>query len=271
MVNNADFAWLPTKRSCSCPDGKLNCLSRRQLNELSSTVIDVKVRERWKEKHSGRFISQVPAKFIALFSHTNESVLDPFCGSGTTNVEAKRAGRNSIGIDINPFSVEIANQRIAALECSSKTRHDVFQGDCVDVMSRIPPAAVDLVVTSPPYFDVIDYKDNHVAQLGNVHVYPEFLDKMELVFKKICSVLKPGGHLVVVTQDVYRKRVKCPLHADYIFICRAIGFESISTQVYMLNYSNSGRGIVWGYPKSYYPKNGHEFIVIFQKLRQSEN
>lgn len=261
-----DFSWLPTKRTCSCADGRLNCLSRAELIELGSTVIDIKPRQRWHEHHGGRFIPRVPEKFVKLFTHPGETVLDPFCGSGTTNVEAKRLNRNSIGIDINPYSTDMTMQRLAELDSpvESGTRHEIVQGNCVEIMTQIPEATIDLVVTSPPYFDVVDYQDGHEEQWGNIHDYPAFLDKMRLAFAAIHRAMRPGGYVVVVTQDVYKKYAKCPLHADYIFICRALGFEVISTQVYILNYSTGGR-LVYGYPRSYYPKNDNEFIVIFKK------
>jgi DNA modification methylase len=266
-----NFSWLPTKRTCTCPDGKLNCLTRAELIKLGSTVIDVKPRQRWREKHGGRFIPQVPKRFITLFTHPGETVLDPFCGSGTTNVEAKRLGRNSVGIDVNSYSTNMTLHRLAELDMQmverSNTRHEIVQGNCVEIMKQISEESVDLIVTSPPYFDVVDYKDNHPEQWGNIHEYPVFLNKMELAFQKMNKVLKPGGYVVVVTQDVYKKYAKCPLHADYIFICRQLGFEVVSTQVYILNYSTGGR-LVYGYPKSYYPKNDNEFIVIVRKLNE---
>jgi DNA modification methylase len=194
--------------------------------------------------------------------------LDPFCGSGTTNVVAKQLGRNSIGIDINRYSVELTLHRLEQLNWSGEalpaTKHQIVQGNCVEVLAKIPPNSIDLIVTSPPYFDVVDYKDNDPEQWGNIHDYQIFLEKMALAFEKLYRTLKHAGHLVVVTQDVYKRYAKCPLHADYILICRNLGFEVISTQVYILNYSTGGR-LVYGYPKSYYPKNDHEFIVIFRK------
>ncbi len=261
-----DFSWLPTKRTCACPDGKLNCLTRAELIKFGSTVIDLKPRQRWKEKHGGRFIPQVPEKFITLFTHPGEIVLDPFCGSGTTNVEAKRLKRNSVGIDINPYSTGMTLHRLAELDMleKSSTRHEIVQGNCVEVMEQIPKESIDLIVTSPPYLDVVDYNNNHPEQWGNIHDYPAFLDKMKLAFEKMYRVTKPDGYVVVVTQDIYKRYAKCPLHADYIFICRTMGFEVISTQVYILNYSTGGR-LVYGYPKSYYPKNDNEFIDIFKK------
>jgi site-specific DNA-methyltransferase (adenine-specific) len=42
-------------------------------------------------------------------------VLDPFMGSGTTAIVAKKLGRNYLGIELNPKYIEIANKRIAAV------------------------------------------------------------------------------------------------------------------------------------------------------------
>ena len=47
-------------------------------------------------------------------------VLDPFCGSGTTAVVAKKLGRNYIGIDLNPEYCEIAKRRLEKIEKSLK-------------------------------------------------------------------------------------------------------------------------------------------------------
>jgi hypothetical protein len=50
---------------------------------------------------------------------TPTTVLDPFCGSGTTGVAATRLGRNFIGIELNPEYVAMANNRIDA--CNAQT------------------------------------------------------------------------------------------------------------------------------------------------------
>lgn len=52
-----------------------------------------------------KFIPQIPNLMIRRFSQRNETVFDPFCGSGTTLVEAKLLGRNSLGVDIHPLGV----------------------------------------------------------------------------------------------------------------------------------------------------------------------
>jgi site-specific DNA-methyltransferase (adenine-specific) len=47
-----------------------------------------------------------------LFSFAGDTVLDPFTGTGTTNLAALRAGRNSIGCDIEPEYLSIAAERL---------------------------------------------------------------------------------------------------------------------------------------------------------------
>ena len=53
--------------------------------------------------YPARFIPQIPKYFIREFMQNSYSLLDPFCGCGTTLVEAELAGYNSYGIEINPF------------------------------------------------------------------------------------------------------------------------------------------------------------------------
>ncbi|AQQ72076.1 Modification methylase PvuII [Limihaloglobus sulfuriphilus] len=51
------------------------------------------------KNHSAAFPQALPEWFIKLFTKTGDTVLDPFMGSGTTNIVANRMSRNSIGID----------------------------------------------------------------------------------------------------------------------------------------------------------------------------
>lgn len=55
-------------------------------------------------KYPTRYISAVPRFAIHAYSHAGDTVLDPFCGSGTTAIEAMLLGRNAISIDIDPFA-----------------------------------------------------------------------------------------------------------------------------------------------------------------------
>ena len=52
------------------------------------------------KNHSAAFPEELPEWFIKLFTKRGDTVLDPFMGSGTTNIVAQRMNRNSIGIEI---------------------------------------------------------------------------------------------------------------------------------------------------------------------------
>lgn len=55
-------------------------------------------------KYPAKFFPELPRWFIKRFSNKSDTILDPFAGSGTTNVEALLNERNSVGIDVDPFS-----------------------------------------------------------------------------------------------------------------------------------------------------------------------
>ena len=263
VFTEENFDWLPSSRTCDCDGKRLNCLDRKETYELGSTVLNVQKRQVWKDPHPARFIPELPEKYIKLFSHRGETVLDPFCGSGTTNLVASQLGRNSVGIDVNPYSTGLTTRRLREQE-ENGTRHQVVTGDTRRVMGSIPDVSIDLIVTSPPYFDVVDYDHDDEDQLGNLHDYDMFLDAMEEAFGEMLRVLRPGRYAVINTQDLFKKAAKCPIHSDYIQIMRGLGFEISNVNVYILNYSTGGR-LVFGYPKSYYPKNDHEYIIIVRR------
>ena len=62
-----------------------------------------------------KFVPQIPQILINTLSTPGSTVMDPFSGSGTTLVEAKLAGRHSIGIDINPISLLISKTKTTIL------------------------------------------------------------------------------------------------------------------------------------------------------------
>ncbi len=66
--------------------------------------------------HPAAFPEELPHRLIKLFSFPGDSVLDPFAGSGTTCAVAKKLGRRSIGIDIDPNFCEVTAKR-----CSQTT------------------------------------------------------------------------------------------------------------------------------------------------------
>ena len=66
-------------------------------------------------KYPAKFFPELPRWLIKRYSQENDWVLDPFAGSGTTNVEALLSRRNSVGIDVNPFSRFISEVKVTPL------------------------------------------------------------------------------------------------------------------------------------------------------------
>lgn len=59
-------------------------------------------------RYSGKFIPQIAARAISLLTEPGDLVVDPYCGSGTTLVEAALLNRRAVGVDLNPLAVLIA-------------------------------------------------------------------------------------------------------------------------------------------------------------------
>ena len=66
------------------------------------------------KQHPAPFPLELATRLIRMFSFTEDTVLDPFCGSGTTMVAALRTGRNSIGVEIDPEYCRMAARYLKA-------------------------------------------------------------------------------------------------------------------------------------------------------------
>ncbi len=156
-----------------------------------------------------------------------------------------------------------------------ETNHRIILGDARR-MAAIQDESVHLVVTSPPYFDLIEYPDG-AGQLGHVHDYARFLEELDRVWKECLRVLIPGGRLCIVVGDVCRARRRfgkhevIPLHADVLVRCRQSGYEGLAT-IFWHKIANAstevgGPGAALGKP--YEPngvvKNDVEFILRLKK------
>jgi site-specific DNA-methyltransferase (adenine-specific)/site-specific DNA-methyltransferase (cytosine-N4-specific) len=68
------------------------------------------------KNHSAAFPQELPEWFIKLFTKENDTVLDPFMGSGTTLSVANRMKRNSIGIEIVPEYYKMVKEQLKPVE-----------------------------------------------------------------------------------------------------------------------------------------------------------
>ena len=65
-----------------------------------------------QDKHLAVFPEEIPRRLIKMFSFVGDTVLDPFLGSGTTSLAARKLGRNSIGYEINPDFLPLIKEKL---------------------------------------------------------------------------------------------------------------------------------------------------------------
>jgi len=82
--------------------------AQRQASKISKDEFNQWFQQIWNipgastKQHPAPFPMELAIRLVRMFSFTSDTVLDPFCGSGTTMIAALRTGRNSIGVEIEP-------------------------------------------------------------------------------------------------------------------------------------------------------------------------
>jgi len=114
---------LPTKRDRSVKQQSY----KHKLIDLLSEDLDFHDQDGRFASHNfhafpAKFPPQLPRKFITHLTDVGEVVLDPMLGSGTTILEAFLAGRASVGFDIDPLALRIAQVKVTPLDASSILR-----------------------------------------------------------------------------------------------------------------------------------------------------
>lgn len=64
--------------------------------------------------HIAKFPVELPGRLIRMYTFWGETVLDPFLGSGTTSLAAKRYGRNSVGVELNAEFLPTIKRKLGA-------------------------------------------------------------------------------------------------------------------------------------------------------------
>ena len=155
-----------------------------------------------------------------------------------------------------------------------ETVHKIVNGDSRN-MSDLDTHSVDLIITSPPYWQLKDYGIEH--QIGYNDTYEQYINHLNLVWQECYRVLEGGSRLCINIGDqfaraVYYGRYKViPIRTEIIKFCEAIGFDymgAIIWQKKITSNTTGGASLMGSYP---FPKNGilsldYEFILIFKKL-----
>jgi DNA modification methylase len=140
--------------------------------------------EQGSKDFAGATPSHVIWNVVHRFTETGETVLDPFCGSGTTLDVCRDLGRVGIGFDIAPG------------------RDDVRQADARSLPMK--SRSVDLVFMDPPYGDNIEYSDDPRC-IGKLKLDGRYQRAMRLVLEEAARVLCDEGVLAIYVCDVFKK------------------------------------------------------------------
>ena len=157
------------------------------------------------------------------------------------------------------------------------TEHKVIFGDSRS-LNKIKDKSVQLIVTSPPYWQLKDYGTDD--QIGFNDSYEEYINNLNLVWQECYRVLSDGCRLCINIGDqfarsVYYGRYKViPIRTEIIRFCETLGMDYMGAIIWQktTTMNTSGGGAVMGsFP---YPRNGilkidYEFILIFKKLGNS--
>jgi len=90
-----------------------------------------------QDKHLAMFPEELPTRLIKMFSFPNETVLDPFMGSGTTAVAAIKLKRNYIGYDINEEYIKLAEKRIKIVAQNSNGLFETIESEILETEPSI--------------------------------------------------------------------------------------------------------------------------------------
>lgn len=151
---------------------------------------------------------------------------------------------------------------------SEKIKPTVLVGDVEDTLKELPMQAVQMVFTSPPYYNAREYSD--------YHSYKEYLQKMKKVFEAVNRVLEDGRFFIVNILPVITKRpgrefesIRYSIHYDYHKILEEAGFCFID-EIVWIKPEPSVPNRIGGYmqtrkPLSYKPNCITESIMVYRK------
>jgi len=232
--------------------------------------------------HPAPFSFQDIARLIRFFTKAGEIVLDPFVGVGSTLKAAAIEGRSGVGIELNKKYAKLAQDRLST-EVDRAILHAnpqrVIHGDARKALPKLAKDSVKLVVTSPPYWNILHKKDHKAKQervardldtqysddpadLGNIREYSTFVSELADTLALTRECLADGGHLCLVVGDFRHKSNYFMFHAD---IAREMETRGFTLKGIKILYQRHKRVFPYGFPYSYVPNMHHQYIVILAK------
>jgi len=172
--------------------------------------------------HPATFPPHLAEDFISFFTKKGEWVLDPFAGVGTTNLAAKKLGRNSVGVELTEKWATMARERLKEVQDDlfNPTTHLIFTADARDIFNLpLPTRQFDYILTSPPYWSALHVEGDKLQKmrkergldtiysederdLGNICDYEEFMRELVKILYDVSLLLRPGRYMTIIIRNV---------------------------------------------------------------------
>lgn len=269
-------------------NNKLNDLTGSEWIKFTKSWYVLSPRHRADKEfvHPAKFPEDLVERYVSFFTKKEQIVFDPFLGIGSTIVGSSKLGRKGIGIEYSKKYAAMAKERLNKIDKNHK--HIVIQGNSVNLLDiwknkkNNLPEKVDFIITSPPYWNMlgesrgnvisaqqkrkiagldVKYSDNK-NDLGNIKNYKEFLAKLTSIFDQSYQILKSGGYMVVVLQNLRTREGRmCTLAWD---IAKELDkkFNFVGEQLWLQDNKQLG---IWGYPSSFVSNIHHHYCLVFYK------
>jgi DNA modification methylase len=199
-----------------------------------------------KKLHPATFPIALSSKCIGLFTHSGELVVDPFVGSGTTLVSARDLNRNAVGFDLKPEYISLSESRLSQLALENNTKQIAICEDAINIDNYIAPETVSLIVTSPPYANLLNRRRLNKSRRGDLRQNDQYLkveqysqDNRDLgtmaldkyskemgdIFERLLPLLRPKAHCVINVPDMWWENERITIHVSLIEELRKRGYE----------------------------------------------
>lgn len=276
---------------------------RNKLNDLSGKMWLPETKSFWFQKglgskhphaqiekqHPAPFSFQDVGRLVSFFTKKGQKVLDPFSGIGSTIKACAMLDRIGIGIELSEYWNNLAVQRLETeVGKGESSNHTIITGDCREKILEFENNSIDFIVTSPPYWSILNKKADHKVKkerlennlatnysnkdndLGNVKDYDEFLKILvEDVFIPCGRVLKPEKYMCIIVSDFRNKSEFVSFHSDLITKLQNKNVDimnRLSLQGVKVLAQNHKSLLPYGYPFAYVENIHHQYILIFRKM-----
>ena len=271
---------------------------RNNLNDLSSTewVQETKSffyqkglgagspEAKYEKMHPAPFSFTDIIKLIRFFTKKDAKVLDPFLGIGSTIKACVELNREGFGVELSPKWCKITRQRLSEESNHELDDDHIVCGDSRNVKSYFKKDFFDFIVTSPPYWNILEKKDHKANvrvlnghetkysesenDIGNIEDYNVFLDNLTKIFLNCYDLLKPGKYMCIIVSDFRHQSEFYSFHSDLINkltnkkLKKHYQLKGIKVLV-----QNAKKLFPYGYPYSYVENIHHQYVIILQKQK----